>query len=43
LEVTGEAANGIEAIEKAVALLPDIVLLDIGMPLLHGIEAAKRR
>jgi len=41
-EVTGEAANGMEAIEKAVALLPDIVLLDIGMPLLNGIEAAKR-
>ena len=42
LEVAGEAANGLEAIEKAATLLPNIVLLDIGMPLLNGIEAAKR-
>lgn len=42
LEVAGEAANGLEAIEKTATLLPHIVLLDIGMPLLNGIEAAKR-
>lgn len=40
--VVEEAANGIEAIEKAAQVLPDIVLLDIGMPLLNGIEAAPR-
>ena len=40
--VVGEAENGVEAIEKAAQLLPMIVLLDIGMPLLNGIEAAPR-
>ena len=40
--VVGEASNGVEAIQKAAMLLPDIVLLDITMPLLNGIEAAKR-
>ena len=40
--VVGEAADGVEAVEKAAQLLPDIVLLDIGMPLLNGIEAAPR-
>jgi DNA-binding NarL/FixJ family response regulator len=41
LEVVGEAANGLDAIEKATTLLPHIVLLDIGLPLLNGIEVAK--
>src|SRR5579883_857285 len=36
-----EACNGKEAVEKAATLRPEIVLLDIGMPLLNGIEAAK--
>jgi DNA-binding NarL/FixJ family response regulator len=40
--VIGEARDGIEAIEKAVTLRPDVVLLDIGMPRLNGIEAAKK-
>lgn len=40
--VVAEAANGFEAIEKAAQWLPDIVLLDIGMPILNGIEAAPR-
>ena len=34
-------SDGVEAIEKAAMLLPDIVLLDIGMPLMNGLEAAK--
>ncbi len=40
--VVDEAADGLEAVEKAAQWLPDIVLLDIGMPLLNGIEAAPR-
>jgi DNA-binding NarL/FixJ family response regulator len=40
LEVCGEAANGLEALEKATALRPDIVLLDLSMPLMNGVEVA---
>jgi two-component system, LytTR family, response regulator AlgR len=39
-EVVGEAANGREAVEKAVALHADTLLLDIAMPLMDGLEAA---
>ena len=39
-EVCGEAADGREAIEKAAQLKPDIVLLDVSMPRLSGLEAA---
>lgn len=42
IEVVGEAVNGQEAIEKAQRLLPDIVLMDIVMPVMNGLEAAKR-
>ena len=42
LEVVGEAENGRTAVEKALALKPDIAILDITMPLMNGIEAAKR-
>jgi DNA-binding NarL/FixJ family response regulator len=42
VRVVGEASDAFEAIEKATQLLPDIVLLDIGMPLLNGLEAAPR-
>jgi DNA-binding NarL/FixJ family response regulator len=38
--VCGEAANGTEVIEKAQQLQPDLVLLDLSMPLLNGAEAA---
>ena len=41
-QVIAEAVNGFEAIEKAAQLHPDAVLLDVGMPLLNGIEAAPR-
>ena len=41
-QVVGEACDGVEAVTKATALLPHVVLLDIGMPRLNGIEAAKR-
>ncbi len=39
-EVCGEAANGKQAIEKVRKLEPDIVLLDIGMPEMDGVQAA---
>ena len=40
VQVIAEAGNGCEAIEKAAQLHPDVVLLDIAMPLLNGLEAA---
>jgi DNA-binding NarL/FixJ family response regulator len=40
-QVISEACDGVEAVEKAAELLPDIVILDIGMPRMNGIEAAK--
>jgi len=42
LEVAGEAANGREAVEMAQKLKPDIVLMDVAMPELNGIEATRR-
>ena len=42
LEVVGEAANGREAVELAATLKPDIVLMDVAMPELNGIEATRR-
>jgi DNA-binding NarL/FixJ family response regulator len=39
-EVCGEAANGAEAVEKANALQPDLIILDLSMPQMNGIEAA---
>lgn len=40
--VLGEATNGREAIEKVVELRPDVVVMDIALPLLNGIEACRR-
>lgn len=40
--VVAEAGDAVDAIEKAGPLLPDVVLLDIGLPLLNGIEAAPK-
>jgi len=42
LEVVGEAADGVEAVEAAPRLRPDVVLMDIRMPLLDGIAATRR-
>ena len=40
--IVGEAANGVEAVEKAQELHPDVVLIDLGLPTLNGMEAARR-
>ena len=42
LQIIGEASDGPEAIEKAKAIQPDLILLDIGLLTLNGIEAARR-
>jgi DNA-binding NarL/FixJ family response regulator len=39
-EVCGEAENGREAIEKARELKPDLIVLDLAMPIMNGLEAA---
>ena len=42
LEVIGEAADGLEAVAKAAQLRPDVIVMDIRMPQLNGIEATRR-
>jgi CheY-like chemotaxis protein len=42
LQVVGEASDGLEAVQKAQELQPDLIVLDIGLPKLNGIEAARQ-
>lgn len=42
LEICAEAANGQEAVEKTLSLKPDIVILDLSMPVMNGVEAARQ-
>lgn len=40
--IVGEAGNGVEAVQKYMELQPDVVLLDITMPEMNGVDALKR-
>jgi len=42
VEVIGQASDGLEAVQKTKELQPDLILLDIGLPTLNGIEVARR-
>ena len=41
LQIVGEASDGLEAVQQAVELKPDLILMDIGLPSQNGIEAAR--
>ena len=42
IDIVGEACDGLQAVEMALALRPDVILMDISMPLLKGFDATKR-
>lgn len=42
LQVIGEVSDGLEAVQQSQELQPDLILLDIGLPTINGIEAARR-
>ena len=41
-EIVGEASDGLQAVNQAEKLQPDLILLDLGLPILNGIQAARR-
>jgi CheY-like chemotaxis protein len=41
-QIIGEASDGLEAVQKAEELQPDLIILDVGLPTVNGIEAARR-
>jgi CheY-like chemotaxis protein len=42
LQIVGDVVDGLKAVEKAEELRPDLIVLDIGLPSLNGIEVARR-
>ena len=40
-EIVGEASDGVEALDKASSLMPDVVVLDVTMPKMNGLEACR--
>ncbi len=42
IQVVGEAENGVQAVERVQTLYPDVVVMDINMPVMNGIEATRR-
>ena len=42
LRVIGEVGDGVQAVQKSAELRPDLILLDMGLPHLNGIEAARQ-
>jgi DNA-binding NarL/FixJ family response regulator len=42
MQIVGEASDGLEAVQKAEEVQPDLIVLDVGLPTLNGIEAARR-
>lgn len=42
IELVGQAENGLKGVELAKSLLPDVIVMDIGLPIIDGIEATKR-
>src|SRR3954468_20008911 len=42
MQIVGEAIDGLEAVQKAEELQPDLILFDVGLPKLNGIEAARQ-
>ena len=42
MQIIAEVSDGLEAVEKAAELKPDLILLDIGLPIMNGIGAARQ-
>jgi DNA-binding NarL/FixJ family response regulator len=42
LQIVGEASEGLEAVRKAAELKPDLIVLDVGLPRLNGLEVARQ-